>query len=401
MGTDVGSQRDAEVQAPGLLDVLGDLKEETRTGGEKVRGTVVVPVVAGVGTEGTVTIAEDVTPHTHEVRLHHVVERVNGSVRIIYRRSDERRADGAVEIVPAVAVDAVLIIGVRAAEDETVFVVVRSGLVEGCEELVGKSADEPPSCLRDIDTPQAITRVHSETDKAYRSILKDIVPIRRHFPPVALDIQCEYLTADVIALRVDLVVSHRAARAHKEGIDKGMEVVAEVTVFGRVAAPLRHVVELVTQVHGQPSANASAKPLVVHQSFADIDIVRLPEVADAAADLHVSVESGEGSPSVDANAHLRHGMGIAGEEQPTAAQERVGHSVLFGLDTEGDIYNVQARVRIREVGVACAEGIHCGQYGIGPALQPPRERNGKVVVVPTVRTGSRFDDARCEIAAER
>lgn len=381
--------------------MTGDLKEETRTGGEKVRGTVVVPVVAGVGAEGTVTIAENVAPHTHQVRLHHVIERVDSSVRIVYRRSDERRADGAVEVVPTVAVDTILVIGIRAAEDETVFVVERSGLVEGCEELVGESADVPPSGLRDIDTPQAVARVHSATDKAYRSILKDIVPICRHFPAVALDVKGEYLTADVIALRVDLVVRHTAARAHKKGIDKGMEVVAEVTVFGRVAAPLRHVVELVTQVHGQPSANASAKPLVVHQSFADIDIVRLPEVADAAADLHVSVESGEGSPSVDANAHLRHGMGIAGEEQPTATQERVGHSVLFGLDTEGDIYNVQARVRIREVGVACAEGIHCGQYGIGPALQPPRERNGKVVVVPTVRTGSRFDDARCEIAAER
>ena len=294
--------------------MTGDLKEETRTGGEKVRGTVVVPVVAGVGTEGTVTIAENVATHTHQVRLHHVVERVDSSVRIVYRRSNERRADGAVEIVPAVAVDTVLVIGVRATEDETVFVVVRSGLVEGRKELVGESADEPPSGLCDIDTPQAIARVHSETDKAYRSVLKDIVPICRHFPPVALDIEGDYLTADVVALCVDLVVSHRAARAHKESIDKGVEVVAEVAVLGRVAAPLRYVVELITDIHGQPSANASAKPLVVHQSFANIYIVRLPHVADAAADLHVSVESGEGSPSVDANAHLRHGMGIAGEE---------------------------------------------------------------------------------------
>lgn len=381
--------------------MLGDLKKETRTGGEKVRGTVVVPVVAGVGTEGTVTIAENVAPHTHEVRLHHVVERVNGSVRIVYRRSDKRRADGAVEVVPAVAVDAILVIGVRAAEDETVFVVERSGLVEGCEELVGESADVPPSGLRKIDTPQAVARVHSATDKAYRSILKDIVPICRHFPSVALDVKREYLAADVIALRVDLVVCHTAARAHKKGIDKGVEVVAEVAVLGRVAAPLRHVVELVTQVHGQPSANASAQPLVVHQSLADIDVVRLPHVADTAADLHISVESGEGSPSVDANAHLRHGMGIVGEEQPTAAQERVGHSVLFGLDAKGDINNVQARVRIREVGVARAEGIHSGQHGIGPALQPPRERNGKVIVIATVGTGGGFDDARCEIAAER
>lgn len=294
--------------------MLGDLEEETRVGGEKVRGTVVVPVVAGVGTEGTVTITENVAPQTNQVRLHHVVERVDSSVRVVYRRRNERRADGAVEIVPAVAVDAVLIIGVRAAEDETVFVVERSGLVEGCEELVGKSADVPPSGLRDIDTPQAVARVHSATDKAYRSIFKDIVPICRHFPAVALDVKGEYLTADVIALRVDLVVRHTAARAHKEGIDKGVEVVAEVAVLGRVAAPLRDVVELVTQVHRQPSANASAEPLVVHQPFADIDVVRLPHVADAAADLHVSVESGEGSPSVDANAHLRHGMGIAGEE---------------------------------------------------------------------------------------
>lgn len=381
--------------------MLGDLEEEARIGGEKVLGTVVVPVVAGVGTDGTIAVAENVAPHTNQVRLHHVVERVNGSVRIVYRRSDERRADGAVEIVPAVAVDAVLIIGIRAAEDETVFVVVRSGLVEGREELVGESADVPPSGLRDIDTPQAVAHVHSEADKAYRSILKDIVPICRHFPAVALDVKGEYLTADVIALRVDLVVRHTAARAHKEGIDKGVEVVAKVTVLGRVAAPLRDVVELVTQVHRQPSANASAQPLVVHQSLADIDVVRLPHVADTAADLHISVESGEGSPSVDANAHLRHGMGIAGEEQPTAAQERVGHSVLFGLDSERDINNVQARVRIREVGVARAEGIHSGQHGIGPALQPPCERNGKVVVVPTVGTGSGFDDARCEIAAER
>lgn len=58
-------------------------------------------------------------------------------------------------------------------------------------------------------------------------------------------------------------------------------------------------------------------------------------------------------------------------------------------------------MRIREVGVARAEGIHSGQHGIGPALQPPRERNGKVIVIPTVGTGSGFDDARCEIAAER
>lgn len=366
-----------------------------------MRGTVVVPVVAGIGTQGTVAVTEDVAPHTHQVRLHHVVERVNGAVRVVYRRSNERRADGAVEVVPAVAVDAVLIIGVRAAEDETVFVVERSGLVEGCEELVGESADEPPSGLRDIDTPQAVARVHSATDKAYRSIFKDIVPICRHFPAVALDVKGEYLAADVIALRVDLVVRHTAARAHKKGIDKGVEVVAEVAVLGRVAAPLRHVVELVTQVHGQPSANASAKPLVVHQSLADIDIVRLPEMADTSAHFHISVQSGESSPLVYADAHLRHGMGIVGEEQPTAAQERVRHSVLFGLDTEGDIYNVQARVRIREVGVACAEGIHCGQYGIGAALQPPRERNGKVVVVPTVGAGGGFDDARCEIAAER
>lgn len=180
-----------------------------------------------------------------------------------------------------------------------------------------------------------------------------------------------------------------------------MEVVAEVAVLGRVAAPLRHVVELITNVHGQPSAYTSAKPLVMHQSLADIDVVRLPEVADAPAHLHISVQSGEGSPLVYAYAHLRHRMGIVGEEQPTAAQERVGHSVLFGLDSERDINNVQARVRIREVGIARAEGIHSGQHGIGPALQPPRERNGKVVVVPTVGTGSGFDDARCEIAAER
>lgn len=294
--------------------MTGDLKEEARTGREKVRGTVVVPVVAGVGAEGTVTIAENVAPHTHQVRLHHVIERVDSSVRIVYRRSDERRADGAVEVVPAVAVDTILVIGIRAAEDETVFVVERSGLVEGRKELVGKSTDVPPSGLRDIDTPQAVARVHSATDKAYRSILKDIVPICRHFPPVALDVKGEYLTADVIALRVDLVVRHTAARAHKKGIDKGVEVVAEVAVLGRVAAPLRHVVELITDIHGQPSAYTSAEPLVMHQSLADIDVVRLPHVADAAADLHVSVESGEGSPSVDANAHLRHGMGIAGEE---------------------------------------------------------------------------------------
>lgn len=381
--------------------MLGNLEEEACIGGEKVRGTIVVPVVAGIGTEGTVTIAEDVAPHTHEVRLHHVVERVDGSVRIVYGRSDERCADSAVKIIPTVAIDTILVIGIRAAEDETVFVVERSGLIEGREELVGKSADVPPTGLRDIDTPQTVARVHSATDKAYGSILKDIVPICRYFPAVTLDIKREYLTADVIALRVDLVVRHTAARAHKEGIDKGVEVVAKVTVLGRVAAPLRDVVELVTQVHRQPSANASAQPLVVHQSLADIDVVRLPHVADTAADLHISVESGEGSPSVDANAHLRHGMGIAGEEQPTAAQERVGHSVLFGLDSERDINNVQARVRIREVGVARAEGIHSGQHGIGPALQPPCERNGKVVVVPTVGTGSGFDDARCEIAAER
>lgn len=381
--------------------MTGDLEEETRIGGEKVRGTVVVPIVAGVGTEGTVAIAEDVAPHTQQVRLHHVIERVDGSVRIVYRRSDERRADGAVEVVPTVAVDTILVIGIRAAEDETVFVVERSGLIEGCEELVGESADEPPSGLRDIDTPQAVARVHSATDKAYRSILKDIVPICRHFPSVALDIQGEYLTADVIALRVDLVVRHTAARAHKKGIDKGVEVVAEVAVLGRVAAPLRHVVELVTEVDGQPSANASAEPLVMHQSLADIDVVRLPEMADASAHFHISVQSGEGSPLVYAYAHLRHGMGIVGEEQPTAAQERVGHSVLFGLDSERDINNVQARVRIREVGVARAEGIHSGQHGIGPALQPPHERNGKVVVVPTVGTGGGFDDTRCEIAAER
>ena len=148
--------------------------------------------------------------------LHPIVQRIDRAVGIIYRRSNERRANRTIVVVPTILIDSIAVVTVVAAVYKAVTVVVRPRLVGGVEKFVGEAADKRPTALRHIDAPKTIARIHTETDKANRAVLKQVLPIGTHPPTIALDIERKRLTANMIALCVELVVRHRATRAHQD-----------------------------------------------------------------------------------------------------------------------------------------------------------------------------------------
>ena len=114
---------------------------------------IVVAIIAHMGAHQAVAEAEDVAFDARKMRLHHAVLGGDSAIGVVHRGGQEGVAQGAVEIVPTIAVDAIAVVAVSAAVDKAVFIVVGTRLVGRLQKLVGEAADVPPMRLRDVYSP--------------------------------------------------------------------------------------------------------------------------------------------------------------------------------------------------------------------------------------------------------
>ena len=184
----ISGKREGEIQSPCFLHVLLYLQEQCRVGRLELRAAIVVAIIAHIGAHQAVAEAVDVAFDARKMRLHHAIFGGDSAIGVVHRGGQEGVAQGAVEIVPTIAVYAIAVVAVSAAVDKAVFVVVGTRLVGSLQKLVGEAADVSLMGLRNVDTPQAIRQIHTETDEVDRSVFKDVLPIGTHFPALAFHV---------------------------------------------------------------------------------------------------------------------------------------------------------------------------------------------------------------------
>ena len=106
----VRSQREGEIQSPCFLHMFLHLQEQCRVGGLELRDAIVVAIIAYIGAHQAVAEAVDVAFDARKMRLHHAILGGDSAIGVVHRGGQEGVAQGAVEIVPAIAVDTILII---------------------------------------------------------------------------------------------------------------------------------------------------------------------------------------------------------------------------------------------------------------------------------------------------
>ena len=106
----VRCKREGEIQSPCFLHMFLHLQKQSRVGRLELRGAIVVAIIAHIGTHQAVAETVDIPFDSRKMRLHHAVLGVDSAIGVVHRRGQEGVAQGAVEIVPAIAVDTILII---------------------------------------------------------------------------------------------------------------------------------------------------------------------------------------------------------------------------------------------------------------------------------------------------
>ena len=319
------------------------------------------------------------------------VEGMDGAVGVIDRRGDERCSHGAVEIVPTVFENAVLIVTVIAGITQPIPVMPRSALVGGVQKLIGESLNEGPACLFKTDTPQSVSDILSVTDES-EVIFKEILPVGIDFPSFSFGCEHQLLRTHMVSLCIELVIGHDSTGMGHEHIAEGFPSAAYIAVNRADATPLGCMMKLIGDVHRQFTSEPHGSELMMEEAMLHIDVIRHPRMGDAAFDLKIAVTTGEGYVTVNTYRDTRQGMTVSGEDHRSHTERRVLRLVDKRLDAGGEVKDIQPQMGVELIEITGA---------FGGILHPSGELHRKVIVPPAVRMHGLFINAGGDVSAER
>ena len=185
----------------------------------------------------------------------------------------------------------------------------RPGLVGCIQELVCHSFHKPPTGLLEAYAPQAVSYVLSVTQKS-KVIFKEVLPVRCYLPAVAFACHGQLLTADMVALGVQFVITHHTSRTRQQHVGKRTEVIAYIAIHRTVTSPLSSMVKLITHIYRQPSAKTKSHKLMVQITALHIYVIHQPRMRQSAFQFEVTVAPGERYIPVYTYCHTRQWLAV-------------------------------------------------------------------------------------------